>query len=346
MAQQQNRKLHLTLLSVLSALAVVMLHTNGCFWTFSTERYWFSANIIESVMYFAVPVFFMISGTTLLDYSDKYSTKVYFKKRFQKTLIPFVVWSCVGIVYRLLVKSLTVNDIWPLSLLITKIFNTNIISIYWFFISLFSVYLVIPILSAISKEKRMETYTYLIIVCFIFNYFLPFVCKFINVQYNSNMFISAGSNYVIYLCTGYILDRYILDKKKTMAIYLIALISVLMMIIGTYNLSMASGTIVQTFKGYQSLPCYLYSAGIFLLIKNISKFIKNEKVICFIEWLGSYTFALYLTHWFIMNIMIKVFSINTVSIVYRVIAPFAIYAINIVITYIVRKLPLGQYVLP
>lgn len=63
-----KKKEYLTILSVISAIAVVMLHTNGCFWRFSYERYWFTANIIESVMYFAVPVFFMISGATLLDY--------------------------------------------------------------------------------------------------------------------------------------------------------------------------------------------------------------------------------------------------------------------------------------
>ena len=53
----------LTFIQVISALAVVTLHTNGCFWQFSaTERYWFTANIIECLCYFAVPVFFMITG--------------------------------------------------------------------------------------------------------------------------------------------------------------------------------------------------------------------------------------------------------------------------------------------
>lgn len=61
---------YLTLLNVLSAFSVVFLHTNGCFLHFSTERYWFTANIIESIFYFAVPVFFMISGATLIIEND------------------------------------------------------------------------------------------------------------------------------------------------------------------------------------------------------------------------------------------------------------------------------------
>ena len=76
---------YLDVLNVIAMFAVVMLHANGCFWTYSTDRYWFEANIIESVMYFGVPVFFMISGATLLDYRERYSTKDFFIKRIKKT---------------------------------------------------------------------------------------------------------------------------------------------------------------------------------------------------------------------------------------------------------------------
>ena len=89
MNYESEKQEYITLLNVLSAFAVVVLHTNNCFWTFSTERYWKTANIIESVMYFAVPVFFMITGATLIDYKERYSTKEYFKKRFWKTMFPF-----------------------------------------------------------------------------------------------------------------------------------------------------------------------------------------------------------------------------------------------------------------
>ena len=70
-----NRIEYISMASVVSALAVIFLHTNDCFWTFSTARYWFSANIIESVFYFAVPIFFMISGAMLIGYNDRYDLK-------------------------------------------------------------------------------------------------------------------------------------------------------------------------------------------------------------------------------------------------------------------------------
>lgn len=96
----QQKDFCITFIQVISAIAVVFLHTNGCFWQFSkTERYWHTANIIESVFYFAVPLFFMVTGITLIDYQDKYSTKEFFKKRIIKTLFPYIIWSLIGALY-------------------------------------------------------------------------------------------------------------------------------------------------------------------------------------------------------------------------------------------------------
>ena len=91
---------YLSLLSVIACLSVVILHTNNCFWRFSsTEFYWKTANLVESLFYYAVPVFFMISGATLIDYPQRYSTLVFFRKRLTKTLIPFVFWSLAGLAF-------------------------------------------------------------------------------------------------------------------------------------------------------------------------------------------------------------------------------------------------------
>lgn len=87
-----KRKIYIQILGVLSCLAVVVLHTNGCFWDFSYERYWLTANLIENLCYFAVPIFFMISGATLMDYRKRYSTilqKNFSKKDFGRQLFHF-----------------------------------------------------------------------------------------------------------------------------------------------------------------------------------------------------------------------------------------------------------------
>ncbi len=146
-------KRFITLESVIAAFAVITLHTNGCFWTFSTEHYWFTANIIESVFYFAVPIFFMISGAMLLDYNERYSTKVFLKKRIKKTFIPFLAWNLIGVAYLVITHRINVCDVTP-QYLINGISQTTIINLYWFFPPLFCVYLSMPLLAAVRKEKK------------------------------------------------------------------------------------------------------------------------------------------------------------------------------------------------
>lgn len=96
---KEKYKYYIDVLNVISCLSVVILHTNNAFWKFSYESYWISANFIECIFYFAVPVFFMITGVTTIDYREKYGTRVFLKKRIQKSLIPFVLWSMIATLY-------------------------------------------------------------------------------------------------------------------------------------------------------------------------------------------------------------------------------------------------------
>lgn len=78
-----KRKIYIQILGVLSCLAVVVLHTNGCFWDFSYERYWLTANLIENLCYFAVPIFFMISGSDI----DGLQETLFYRRIFQKKIL-------------------------------------------------------------------------------------------------------------------------------------------------------------------------------------------------------------------------------------------------------------------
>lgn len=263
---------YLSLASIISSFAVVMLHTNEVFGIYSQEPYWIIANIIESVMYFAVPVFFMISGVTLIDYRERYTTKQYIMKRVQKTFIPFVFWSIVGIVY------LSIIGQWEIDLsidgvitAINSIFNINILSIFWFFGPLFGIYLSIPFISSVAKEVRIRSFNYIILVTFIFNSFIPFVCKIFNIAYAGNIIVPVGSGYIIYVLLGYILHNVRIEKRQKLCIYVLAIVGVLLHIIGTQYLSFQAGTIIQTYKGYLNVPCIMYSMGVFLFFKDIGE---------------------------------------------------------------------------
>lgn len=50
-------------------------------------------NCFKCFFYLAAPVFFMISGATLIDYPERYDIKTFFKKRLLKPLYPiYALW--------------------------------------------------------------------------------------------------------------------------------------------------------------------------------------------------------------------------------------------------------------
>ena len=121
------------------------------FWTFPKGSTWVTANFLETFFYWPVPVFFMITGATLLDYRQKYSTKIYFVKRIRKTVIPFIVWSIIAALINIFYAPQgNSNDI---LMIVNNIVNTTYLdSVYWFFFPLFSVYLSMPIFSALTEK--------------------------------------------------------------------------------------------------------------------------------------------------------------------------------------------------
>lgn len=94
-----QRILSFDLLNIIACFSVICLHHNGLVHGYDGSNAWYGALAVEVLFYFAVPVFFMLSGATLMRYSDRYDTKTFFRKRLKRTLIPWLVWSgiCGGV---------------------------------------------------------------------------------------------------------------------------------------------------------------------------------------------------------------------------------------------------------
>jgi len=213
----------LTFIQVVCAISVVTLHTNGCFWQFNaTERYWLTANIIECIFYFAVPVFFMITGITLLDYQERYSTKVYFQKRAEKTLIPYVVWSVIGVVFLLSTDRVSLEAVTAKWIVNSLLSTEGIINLYWFFQPLFCVYLCIPLFAAVDKNKKMDTAKYMIVVGLFINIIMPFLNSALEFGLSWPYRVQVVSDYLIFVWGGYYLYNSSPSKRQKEVIFILS----------------------------------------------------------------------------------------------------------------------------
>ena len=346
------RDFRISFTRVICTIAVVTLHTNGCFWAFSqTETYWKSANIIECVFYFAVPVFFMLTGVNLINYRKKYNTKVFFVNRFYKTVVPYIFWSLIGVVYNLLVHS--INDVTFKDIIVGLLNGSDIVSIYWFFPSLFISYLAIPLFSAVEDVYKRRLFKYLIYAGFILNIFIPFIVRVYNYYANQELewsyILIPVSGFLIYPLCGYLIYNNPLSSCITSwpVVSFISLAGLTIHIYGTYYLSMKSGHIESLYKGYTNFPCFVYSIGIFILLQKIGHLIqKNRSINKIINMIDGYSFSIYLLHWFVLDVMRRLPFINTYSIVWRLGGAYIITASVVIIVWIMRKIPVARHVVP
>lgn len=345
----KNKRIeYIDLANVISTFAVVILHTNGCFWDFSRERYWLTADVIESLFIFAVPVFFMISGISLMDYQKKYDTKIYLKKRFSKTVIPFLFWTFMGLLFDIFfLHTVKASDL-TLKVLVDGFINNHFVQIYWFFMPLFGIYLSIPLFASIEEEKRVELFKYLFLIGFIFNGTIPFLLSAFHIDMAWPLGINVVSGYAIFVVMGYLIHKIDFTLNQRCIIYILGLAGLLMHFGGTYYESYALGDVSQIYKNLTYAPIVMYSGAFLLFIKQISEKVMKTNISKYVHFIKKYTFPIYLMHYYIIEILNRYLHLTnyTKSIFYRLGMPFIVIPITIIIAALIRKLRLGKKVLP
>ncbi|MBE6490730.1 MAG: acyltransferase [Methanobrevibacter sp.] len=327
---QKNQRIeYISLASVLSAIAVVFLHANVTVADFNYSWYWLIANIIHSAFIFAVPVFFMISGAMLLDFREKYDLKTYFSKRINKTVLPYIFWSIAGLLIQVFILHyISLSDV-TFSYFVSGMMHGNLVIVYWFFIPLFALYLLFPLCFIIKDNKKLLISS--IFLLFIINYLIS----------------SSIPGYLAIALTGYYIHKYGVSRRIRILFYILLAIGFFVNCFGTYYLSLSAGKYVAYLRDYTSVSCVLYSVGVFILIKyDLIKFLKKDNIKKIISYLDHYTFAIYLIHWYIIQFLIVLFNIDITSIIFRLLSPFVVIVICVVIINVLRKVPVVSKIVP
>lgn len=328
------------------------LHVNGAVHTFAKTRNWVSCMFIEALFYFAVPVFFMLTGATLMNYRKRYDTGDFFKKRIFKTFVPFMIWSIIGICWSIFyTKGMKISDINTPAKFISAVINCKGMGIYWFFPALFSVYLTIPLFSLVDEDKRIGKkgiFTYLILVYIVLNVLLPFVCRLTGIQWNSALNAVSCGGYVVWFLIGYLLANTDINKKFRILIYILGLIGFFMYFYLTVQNSFKTGRFDKTYAGYMNIPAIFMGTAVFVLFKygKWNLIDKHEKAVRFVRNLSSASFGVYLIHYYLKDFSIRHFGIDPRSTLYRIVGTFIIYGLSVIIVRVIQKIPVIRKMVP
>lgn len=332
-----KRLYYIDILNIAACFAVVLLHSTGRVFQFNETPGWFFSMILQAIGHFSIPVFFMLSGATLLGYRERYSTKDFFRKRFLRIFLPFILWSTIMLIWKYCIGSLEIHSFQQM---IGLFLNNKIQNIYWFFYDLIPIYFCIPIISLIIKSKKVMWLFFSL--CFVNTALLPLFTRFVSPIYLS---FPIANNYIGYVLLGWLLANTDIPKKIRWFLYGGAVAGVVGMVIGTYFISKPSQTLDILFMDYNSVCCYLIAAGVFVLAKSInwsflekpilSKIVSNVAGACFGIYLVQMIVFYYVEKWLPMRPVIMMTA-----------GCLLVYTICLLIVVAVRKIPILRKIFP
>lgn len=338
------RKTYIDYLNVIACFCVVYMHHNSAVYHYKSEKLWFISLAVETLCYWAVPIFFMISGANLLSYRQKYSTLTFLKKRIMKTLFPWIFWSIGALVLQILKGTRVITNLNP-AMIVSEILNCKVISIYWFFPAVIACYLIIPFFSSVEGkvENAVPLFGGLCTVWFVMEYTIPLVFKFLNIDGNSELFVGGG--YLLYILLGYILDRVELVKWQRIVIYFAGVCSVIFRYVYTAVSSTGKGITDTTLFSYKQFHTVLLASAVFIFFKQINWSDVSERLNQFVRRLSSLSLGIYLLHIVVVYQITGKF-ITVDSMAWRIVAPMITYIISGIIIWCLKQCRLTRIFVP
>jgi surface polysaccharide O-acyltransferase-like enzyme len=326
-------------LNVFACISVVVLHCNGYTHTFAHNAAWEQAILFETVFFSAVPIFFMLSGATLFNYKDRYTTAEFYKKRYTKTLIPYIVFG-IGL-YMLYFFKHSAQTAEPFnihhflsSMLTGQIPYAN----YWFFIPLFMLYLFIPLIEKLVTKSSIQELALLVSLVFFFKAIIPVINSVTNWDITQSTPIGG---YCIYAILGYILAKTNVEKNARVIWTLCALTIILWGI--RYTAIWNSTERVTLWFDYFGLYSVVPAVTFFLLAKKANSwFDLHQGLSKKASTLSSLSFGVYLTH----GIVLALLPFTKDSFSYRIIGIPIVYISCCIIVFVLKKIPFVQKIVP
>lgn len=302
---------YLDVLRAFSATAVIVIHVTANNWYGYIGSFnWYIFTIYEGISKVAVPLFFMISGSLLLD--KKYSLKKIYFKIF-KLVIFLVLWAFV---YKMIQLPVENRNYVGVKNSIKEILYGNTQTHLWFVYAIIGLYVITPVLYNLVHSCSYNELLYAIAIVF----FLDNLPELLNLLGNMDILINNinriksgySFGYVGYYLLGYYLKKKDFTKNKRIAIYIIGVLSAIVLVLLVVIDCIKNQSFFERYWSYTMPLMVLYSCACFVFAKNTSW--KNQRFLKIVEKISEYSLGIYGVHFVFVIILWKVgfttFSFN------------------------------------
>lgn len=341
--------MHYDALRCLACFMVIVIHVSAQNWYVlsPTDSNWRIMNFYDSLARSAVPIFFMISGALFLD-REVLSVSHLMKRNVLRLIYLYIAWSVLYAIDRLGIHNIVGN--W-------HEFYVNIIKSnfhMWFLPAMVCIYIIMPVLYAVTKYDDGKYEKYLLVVWGIFGVLkttillipdLPDGIKNILGKFSVDLCQYAG-----YVLLGHYLKHHIWMKRRR---YILgsgfAIVVCFASVVGAKN-AIAVGKPNGLLYGYLTLPVCLEAIFLFLLFETKKEEFSNthETLRKILKEGSSCTLGIYMIHPYIYQHINLFFGLNTLTIsplfAIPIISLFTL-AISFLIIWMLRYVPVVKTIL-
>lgn len=295
---KKTREYAFDILRVISMIMVIIIHIANVycrsFGMISTKSYLISL-IFNTICRVSVPIFFMISGTLLL---DREFNKSKYLKRVIKYVILIVVWDIIYLVWEYFYLGITYDKLY---MLIIDPYRAHL----WFLYTILVLYAIQPLLKLIMDKSNNVVKTILLTIWIILSLasmLNPYIAKF----------------FTIFSYIGYfIIGKYLYDfikkydlRKYSLTLIIIMIICYSISIWMNYSLSISLNQFYNLFFAYRTPFIMISSFALYILI--ISNYQKDNLNKLFIG-LSDLSLGVYLIHGIFLDITVKEFIYSSIN---------------------------------
>lgn len=339
--KKTGRCLYFDILNVAACIAVVIAHHHGHAHAFDNSRGWIFSIATECFVFWSVPIFLMVSGATLMGFHNKYSLKTYFSKRVIRTVIPWILWSGILLVWKVKTGQMTLEGS-GFAYYYDLIINNKVESIYWYFRTMFLCYLAIPILTWLTPHRKALWYG--VAVIFILSVLQPLVGA--NLPISDSAITQLRNSLIVFIMLGYLLSTASLTRGQRIALYLAAVGAIICRFSITYVLSVANGASSVVARSAKMCNSIVVASAIFVFCKERDwEEILPDRVQKLIHALASCSFGVYLMHKVVIYYELQIFDLTNKSLLFKTLCIPLTYLVSVIFIWCLKKIPfLGKYI--
>ncbi len=330
----------ISLLRILACFLVVTLHLSASM-IYQFGGGWWAANFFDSFSRVCVPLFFMISGATLLPKIEPVTD--FLRKRLVRIFPPLIAWSCFYLWW--LSRNHAVTGNW-----LKSIATGPVMYHLWFFYALIGLYALIPLLRRFYQSSTFSERLWTLIVWFGVSSLAPTIWGILNFK---SCGFSAGDTVTIYHLShfsgyaGYLLLGAMLAQTKgntriNMALYIVGSLATMM---AFYFHARQIGQVCESSYNYLSPFVIIAACGLFAAVMSQP----SKKPSQIFQKIADCTLGVYCLHIFIIGAVLPRLHMAPLNNGYAWLtipaaSAFA-FVISMCLIFLARRVPALRYIL-